>query len=194
VIEQNTVRAAEVPRFINTENQSGFVSLFRNYAIYRIISKAEEKNIAIEERHLDAIQRIVVTTDILEATRKYQEQRVAASKPAKPGQLAFAITMTSLSGAGYFTSQSRSIPLEQFSPIIYINPVAVNMLAWLDRKIVGQIVVHEIEHAVDDVLGIYSGASQDVKTSIPRQIFGAIRSQFKPHEIDARKRQRSAIK
>lgn len=193
MVEQNTVEVSEVPRFINKENQSDFVRLFKNYATNRILSKAEEKNITIEKKHLEAIRRMVVTTDILEATREYQKQREAAGKPAKPEQLSFTITVASLSGAAYFTSQSRSIPLEQFSPIIYVSPVAVNLLAWLNRRLVGQIMEHEIEHAVDDVLGIYSGASQDEKTSIAWQIVGAIKSQFKQHEVDAR-RQRRVIK
>jgi predicted PP-loop superfamily ATPase len=194
MVEQNTIEASVIPRFINKENQSGFVRLFKDYATDRIISKAEEKNISIENKHLEAIQRMVITTDILEATREYQKQREAAGKAAKPEQLTFAITVASLSGGAYFTSQSRSIPLEQFSPIIYVSPVTVNMLAWLDRRLVGRIMVHEIEHAVDDVLGIYSGASQDEKTSIAWQIAGAIKSQFKQHEVDARRQQRAVKK
>ena len=190
MIEQNKIDVSTIPRFIDKENQNGFVRFFTDYATNRTINKAEEKNITIEDKHLEAIQRMLITTDILEATREYQKQRQAAGKPAKSEQLSFAITVASLSGAAYFTSQSRSIPLEQFSPIIYISPVSVNMFAWLNRKLVGQIMVHEIEHAVDDVLGIYSGASQDGKTSIPWQIVGVIKSQFKQHEIDARKQQR----
>jgi hypothetical protein len=195
VVERNTIESSVIPRFINKENQSEFVGLFKNYTTDRIISKAEEKNITIENKHLEAIHRMVVTTDILEATREYQKQREAAGKPAKPEQLIFhRIVAPLLGGAAYFTTQSRSIPLEQFSPIIYLNPVIDNMFAWLNRRLVGRLMVHEIEHAVDDVLGIYSGASQDAKTSIAWQIVGLIKSQFKQHEVDAKRQKRKAIK
>jgi hypothetical protein len=195
MVEQNTIEASVIPRFINKENQGEFVELFRNYATNRLIDKAEEKNITVENKHLEAIQRMVVTTDILEAIREYQKQRVAAGKPAKPEQIAFTIIVAPLtSGSAYFNTQSRSIPLEQFSPIIYFNPAIDNMLAWLNRRLVGRLMVHEIEHTVDDVLGIYSGDPQDAKTFIPRYIIDLIKSQFKQHEFDARRQKRKALK
>lgn len=177
----------ESPRFITKENQTKFTEIFKSYAMSRLNEKANEASLAVKESHREAIGRMIVTTDIVEAVGKYKEQRENVGKPINRDVALFAI-FSSIGVLGrYFTTQSRSIPLEQFTPIIYVNPVLENYMSVLYKGEVEETLKHEVEHAVEDVLGIYMGLSEGENMTAGTELMRMVKEIFrKPqHEVRA---------
>lgn len=145
----------KLPRFVYRENESEITQNLREYASKRLEEKAQEKGFEVNQNQRDAVRRLTVTTSIMEAVNLYQAQRLEIGKPATPMQIITVVIIALLAAeAGYLHSEDRAIPVEKFTPIIYLSPVYLNLSAMIKKRELSATMVHETEHVVDDILGI----------------------------------------
>lgn len=163
------------------KNEREIETTFREYALRRLEEKAKEKEIEINQDQREAVGRLTVTTSIIEAARKYQNQRVEIGQPATAQQIMTAVIIAALSEAAYFHSDDRKIPINKFSPIIYLNPVSINIFSLIDKKEAGATMVHEIEHAVDDILGLRWIREVNEET---KDVLGLLKSAISSTEVE----------
>lgn len=151
-----------LPRFITNTNEREYTHLLLPYAEARLKEKAKKFNVEVTESHINAIRRLTLSTSAGDIIKKHGEQMIRSNDAweEKKLRLLFAaasvlIVLSADGGYAHSYSTEYKVNLEEYTPLIYINPFVANGAAITRKHEVLRIAIHEIEHAVNDVLGLY---------------------------------------